>query len=62
MDKQKRKRNAQDGPDDEKRKPLDFDPEKDLASRRMNSRQTNSVISKAKLLNSRFSSGSSKFL
>ena len=45
---------------DEKRRPLEFDPEKDFQSRRMNSRQTNSVISKAKLLNTRFTSSSRK--
>jgi len=44
------------------RQPLDFDPEKDLHVRNFDSKQTQSVIEKSKLLNTRFSSGGSKFL
>jgi len=46
-------------------KPLErkaFDPETDLQQRRMTSKQAQSIIDKAQLLNTRFSKGSNKFL
>ena len=39
-----------------------FDPEKDLQVRKLDQRQTRSIISNSKLLNTRFSTGPSKFL
>ena len=44
------------------RKPLDFDPEKDLHVRNFDEKQTKSMIEKSKLLNTRFASSGSKFL
>jgi len=45
-----------------KRQPLEFDPETALGERVMDKTQRKSVMDKAKLLNTRFSGGSSKFL
>lgn len=46
----------------EKQERTPFDPEKDLQVRKLDQRQTRSIIDGSKLLNTRFSRGPSKFL
>ncbi|XP_074602498.1 GPALPP motifs-containing protein 1 [Brevipalpus obovatus] len=59
---QKEKKQKKDKDAPKKRELFEFDPEQDLKVRQMDSQQTKSIVDKAKLMNSRFYSGSQKFL
>ncbi|XP_054168709.1 GPALPP motifs-containing protein 1-like [Oppia nitens] len=56
----KMKKEMKSNPELEER--VEFDREKDLSVRKMNSRQTKSILNKAKTFNDRFSLGVNKFL